>query len=93
MNKHGQAVSNGTISIRCRFFARFAELLGRDGCELTVPAGATVSDAVQLVRQAVEHGDRLPDTPLTAVNCEHVHADHRLADGDELAFLPPLAGG
>ena len=28
-----------------------------------------------------------------AVNGEYVEADHELKDGDELAFIPPVAGG
>jgi molybdopterin converting factor small subunit len=38
-------------------------------------------------------GDRLPPDPLAAVNRVHAFADHPVEDGDEVAFLPPLAGG
>jgi molybdopterin converting factor small subunit len=31
--------------------------------------------------------------PPAAVNREYVTADTRLAEGDEVAFLPPVAGG
>jgi molybdopterin converting factor small subunit len=31
--------------------------------------------------------------PPVAVNREYVTADTRLAEGDEVAFLPPVAGG
>ena len=38
--------------------------------------------------------DRLPlRGDLAAVNLEHVDLGHVLVDGDELALLPPLAGG
>jgi molybdopterin converting factor small subunit len=35
----------------------------------------------------------LPANPMTAVNREHVTSDRRLQHGDEVALLPPLAGG
>ncbi len=81
------------ITVRCRFFARFAELLGCESHELTLRAPATVADAVAALRDTLERGAQLPLSPLTAVNCEHVTGDRVLADGDELALLPPLAGG
>jgi molybdopterin converting factor small subunit len=31
--------------------------------------------------------------PAVAVNCEYVPGDRPLAEGDEVAFLPPIAGG
>ena len=81
------------ISARCLFFARYAELLGRAELELELPSGSTVADAVEHVRSQVEGGQDLPDKPLVAKNQQHVKLDSALADGDELAFLPPLAGG
>jgi molybdopterin synthase sulfur carrier subunit len=38
-------------------------------------------------------GERLPPKPLCALNLSHVSPDARLSGGDELAVLPPLAGG
>lgn len=86
-------VTGGPITVRCRFFATFAELLGREGFDLVLPGAATVGDAVQALREALPHGERLPQEPMTAVNREHARPGHPLADGDELALLPPLAGG
>lgn len=74
-------------------FGRYAELAGREVFELTIPAGATVADAVREVRTGLPSGSALPERPLVAVNLEHAPLDARLADGDELALLPPLAGG
>lgn len=84
---------SGTITIHVRAFARFAELLGRDGFALELPAGATVGDAVRRVASAIPGGERLAATALAAVNRRHARLEQVLADGDELAFLPPLAGG
>ena len=81
------------ITVRCRFFARFAEVLGRESHELTLRPPATVGDAVAALRSTLAQGAQLPPSPLTAVNCEHASRDRFLVDGDELALLPPLAGG
>ncbi len=82
-----------TISVSCRLFARYAEALGRDECRLILPAPATVADAVHQLRHTLTGGEQLPERPLAAVNREHASPETPLADGDELALLPPLAGG
>ena len=82
-----------SLHVRCRFFARYAELLGTEEVQLTLPEQSIVRDAVRRVRQELQHGGRIPERPLVAVNREHALSDRPLVDGDELAFLPPLAGG
>ncbi len=81
------------ITIECRLFARYAELVGRPQVSLTLPPASTVREAIAVLRSGIERGELLPATPLAAVNCEHSPLDRRLRDGDELALLPPLAGG
>jgi molybdopterin synthase catalytic subunit len=81
------------MTITCRFFARYAELMGHDELELFLPPSATVRDAIDALRQRSGGASALPETMLVAVNREHTRETHVLDDGDELAFLPPLAGG
>lgn len=83
----------GRITIECRFFARYAEALGREVLRLELPESATVADAVRELRRTLPASDVLPERPLAAVNREHTPLMSRLTHGDELAFLPPLAGG
>lgn len=80
------------LRVRALLFARYAELLGCDALELELPAGATVADAVHLVRQ-LPGGERLPARPLVARALAQVTPDAPLEAGDELAILPPMAGG
>ena len=91
-DKQAVALSR-TLTVNCRFFARYAELLGCERLTLELPEGAKVGDVVAAVRERLEGGAALPERPLVAVNHEHVLAGHPLNDGDEVAFLPPLAGG
>jgi molybdopterin synthase catalytic subunit len=81
------------LAVDCLLFGRYAELLGTERVALELAQAATVADAVQQLRGTHPNGERLPPSPLVAVNREHVGHDRVLANGDELALLPPLAGG
>lgn len=86
--------SNGPIgTIRVRFFARYAELAGRAEGTLTLPLPATVSDVLIRARREWPGASALPPEPLAAVNLRHARLDAPVTDGDEVAVLPPLAGG
>lgn len=80
------------MKVRCLFFAAFREALGVDELELVLPAGSTVADAVARVRDRAG-GTALPRSLAVAVNQEYASADVGLSEGDELAFIPPVAGG
>ena len=83
----------GTGTIRVRFFARYAELVGREEAVLAVSLPATVRDVVRRVRVELPGGRGIPERPLAALNLTHAKLDTSVQDGDEVAFLPPLAGG
>jgi molybdopterin converting factor small subunit len=86
----GTAVS--TITVRVLLFASYADLLGLDSLELIIENPATVEDALNYLR-SLPGGRSLPAKPLCAVNLRHVQPTTTLSTGDELAILPPLAGG
>jgi molybdopterin synthase sulfur carrier subunit len=67
-------------------------MLGLDSVELSFGSPATVGEALERLR-ALPGGDRLPPKPLCALNLTHVRPEAPLSGGDELAILPPLAGG
>lgn len=79
--------------VRLKFFARYAELVGADERELSLALPATVEEVVRHVRDEIPGAGGIPERPLVAVNLRHVQLDARVADGDEVALLPPLAGG
>lgn len=79
-------------AVRVLFFAHYAEALGRDETVVDVNLPATIRDVVRSVR-ALPGGQQLPESPLTALNAAHARLDARVNDGDEVALLPPLAGG
>ena len=91
--RHDQVASAQSVTVRCRFFARYAELLGTEEATLELPTSTTVAEAVSFVRDRLPGGHQLPAHPLVAINAVHALAGEELHEGDELAFLPPVAGG
>lgn len=79
--------------VRLRFFARYAELVGTEQRELSLALPATVAEVVRRARTEIPGAGGIPERPLVALNLKHVQLDARVADGDEVALLPPLAGG
>ncbi len=83
--------------IRVLFFARIREQLGT--AELEVPWREELSSLAAL--QAALVGERgetwraalTAENVLRAVNRQMAPLDHPLADGDEVAFFPPVTGG
>jgi molybdopterin synthase sulfur carrier subunit len=80
------------VTVRVLLFASYADEIGADAVEVTVAAPASVGAVVDQVR-ALPGGSRLPARPLCALNLTHVDFGAPVAAGDELALLPPLAGG
>jgi len=85
------SVASGTV--RVQFFARYAEMVGCRETAIVVTLPATVGDVVRRVREELPGARGLPERPLAAVNLKHVKPDASVQDGDEVALLPPVAGG
>ena len=79
------------------YFARLREALGRPSEQVPLPAGVGDLAALRaLLRErggawAVEMADGR--AVRAAVNQSIAHADTPIADGDEVAFFPPVTGG
>ena len=75
------------------YFAILRERLRREQDTLELPAAATVADALAVIAtRDPEIAGLLPQVQ-TAVNRKVSTGDQALAEGDELALLPPVAGG
>ncbi|MGE5273447.1 MAG: molybdenum cofactor biosynthesis protein [Verrucomicrobiota bacterium] len=74
--------------IRVRLFAGLRERAGWSERELEAGDGTRVADIWPLL----ELGDEPPGL-LYAVNHEYADRDRPLADGDEVALIPPVSGG
>ncbi len=80
------------MTVTVRLFASYAEILGKSQMELTIPDGSTVADVVRSVN-GMPGGTALPPAPLVAVNYAYAPSSRALVDGDEVAIIPPVAGG
>ncbi|RJF72548.1 molybdopterin converting factor subunit 1 [Deinococcus cavernae] len=78
------------MQVRLLFFARLKRETGLDQELLEVPAGATVREVARLAED--RHGVSLKGC-MVAVNEAYASPEQELACGDEVAFLPPVAGG
>lgn len=81
------------MRIRVRLFALQRELAGTRNLELELPDGATVEAGWQAL--VARHPVLAPGRPAMrfARNGAYADEDERLADGDELACIPPVSGG
>jgi molybdopterin converting factor subunit 1 len=81
------------VIVRTLFFAQYRDFTGADELVVELPAGARVRDLVATVRSRAGGCARLPEQPVVAVNMEYAPLATELSDGDEVAFIPPVAGG
>jgi len=81
------------IAVRVRFFARLRELAGTELETIEVPPDSTVAHVYELARRAhpALEADRKAVRP--ALNQEFAGWDAVVAQGDEVAFIPPVSGG
>jgi molybdopterin converting factor small subunit len=80
------------MSIPVLLFASYADAFGARRLELSVPTPCSVTDLVGALR-AMPGGEHLPANPLVAINHEWVHGSGVVNAGDEVAVIPPVAGG
>jgi molybdopterin converting factor subunit 1 len=81
------------MKVRLLLFAVLRDIAGTGNLTLELPAGATARDVWSDLRaQHAQLADyALP--PMTAINESYAAPDTVLQEGDELAFIPPVAGG
>jgi molybdopterin converting factor subunit 1 len=86
--------SGAAVRVRCLFFAAYRIVFGAEEVEVEVPEGSTVGRLIEEVRTRAGAGAAvLPQQLVVAVNREYAALDAVLRDGDEVAFIPPVAGG
>jgi molybdopterin converting factor subunit 1 len=81
------------VRITVLYFAVFRERLGRGDEALDLADGATVGAAIAALATMHAPIAKLAGRFRVAVNQEFADDAHVLRDGDELALIPPVAGG
>jgi len=79
------------MKIQVRYFAAFREAVGISTERVETQAGTPAA----LFRECAVHHPALQSysASLVAINDEMADWEHPLADGDEVLFFPPVAGG
>lgn len=81
------------MKVHVLYFAVFRERLGTSEEQLELADGANVGAAVAALADKHAAIAQLRGRFRVAVNEEFVEDGHPLRDGDELALIPPVAGG
>jgi molybdopterin converting factor subunit 1 len=80
------------MSVTVLLFASYADALGASSLSFDLPSEATVADLLRDLRSR-PGAELLPTTPLVAVNQRYASPASPLRAGDEVALIPPVAGG
>lgn len=81
------------MRIRVRLFAALADGAGCRTLDLELPAGARAEAVRTALAARFPRLEGLCGRSAFAVNAEYAAADRLLADGDEVALIPPVSGG
>ena len=78
--------------VTVQLFASCAEALGGQTLEIPLDGGSTVADLVRGIR-SLPGGQSLPPSLRIAVNRRFAEPDQIIDGKDEIAAIPPVAGG
>lgn len=81
------------MKVRLLFFAVLRDLTGKAEALLDLPEGTRAVDVWNQLRGEYQSLAGYRHPPLAAVNEQYVQPEEFLHDGDDLAFIPPVAGG
>jgi molybdopterin converting factor subunit 1 len=81
------------MRVRIRLFGRLHDLAGASMLEREIEAPATAAEAWQVLADETPAIAPYAQSVSVAVNADFAKMSTRLAEGDEVAFLPPVSGG
>lgn len=81
------------MRVLVKLFGALREAVGEQELSVALPEAARVADLLALLARDHAGVDRFGERLATAVNLEVVPRETLLRDGDEVALLPPVAGG
>lgn len=81
------------MHVLVRFFAAHREATGQTAYGTDVPDGSRASDVLGILLERFPRLRPLTGGTAFAINQTVVPAETKLREGDELALLPPMAGG
>jgi molybdopterin converting factor subunit 1 len=81
------------LKIVVKYFSACREAAGNAHEVVTVRDDSSVGSLMEALLSRHPDLEPLREEMMYAVNKEYASAERRLADGDEVALLPPVSGG
>lgn len=81
------------MNVRLLFFAGLRDIAGTDQRTLSLAPGQRARDVWTSLTEEFPPLRDFRHPPMIAINETYADPDSELRDGDELAFIPPVAGG
>ncbi len=81
------------MRVTVKLFARLRDVAGTSEIVREVPAGTTVRSVWSELAAEFPEIASYERSISAAINADYAKMDEVLADGDEVAFLPPVSGG
>jgi MoaE-MoaD fusion protein len=81
------------VKVRVRLFAAVKDIVGQREVSLDLPEGTTAAELLDRFAGDYPRLRGLIPSLLFAVNREYVEGTRMLAEGDEVALIPPVSGG
>ena len=81
------------MRVTVRLFARLRDIAGTAELARDLAPGATIGDLWRQLAAEFPELSSYERSISSAVNADYARMDTPLADGDEIAFLPPVSGG
>ena len=81
------------MRVTVRLFARLRDIAGAAELSRQVPPGATIASVWRDLAGEFPEFAPYERSISSAVNLDYARMDRAVADGDEIAFLPPVSGG
>jgi sulfur-carrier protein len=81
------------VRVTVRLFARLRDIAGAAELTRDVAPGATIGSVWRQLAGDFPELEPYERSISSAVNLDYARMDRLVADGDEIAFLPPVSGG
>ena len=81
------------MKVTVKLFARMRELVGAGTLERNINDNATITDLLQTLQDEFPKLAEVAPRTIISINKEFADHETQLAEGDEVAFFPPVSGG